>query len=364
MIKPDQQNTNSSRADIPIEILFGKTPEMMVLRRTLESLGRTNIPLLIQGESGTGKEVCVHYAHSFSHTSGGLVKVICPAIPQALLESELFGYEKGAFTGATTMKRGRIEEANHGTLFLDEVGSLELGMQSKLLQVLQDGTLTRIGAFESKNIDFRLISATNRDLNEQVAEGSFRLDFLYRINAVTVNLLPLRDRVEDLPDLVGYFLEKHSRAFKQEAKPISRSMMLQMRRYAWPGNIRQLDNMILRWVLIGDEELLISELLQEGRSNDSILPDLDLSEPMSLKQVTKRATHELERQIILKVLKANSWNRQRTAKWLKMSYRSLLYKLNELGRTDAPKIRRTSEQIKQTEKERRDRSLGNSAGQL
>jgi two-component system response regulator AtoC len=363
-MRPGQHGMHSSRVEIPTDILFGKTPEMLTLRRTLESLGKTGIPLLIQGESGTGKEVCVHYAHSFSLSAGNLVKVICPAIPHSLLESELFGFEKGAFTGAANMKRGRIEEANGGTLFLDEVGSLDLGMQSKLLQVLQDGTLTRIGAFESKNINFRLISATNRDLNEQVAEGSFRLDFLYRINAITVNLLPLRERVEDLPDLVNYFLEKHSKAFQQEAKPISRSMMMQMRRFAWPGNIRQLDNLILRWVLIGDEELVISELLQDGRVGESVLPDFDLSEPMSLKQVTKKATHELERQIILKVLKANSWNRQRTAKWLKMSYRSLLYKLNELGRTDAPKIRRTSEEIRQDEKARKERSLGNQAGQI
>ncbi|MEO6922398.1 MAG: sigma-54 dependent transcriptional regulator [Bryocella sp.] len=360
MIKSGPTVTNDSQFDLPpLDVFFGRTVEMATIQRTLASVSKSGIPLLIQGESGTGKEVCVRLVHNASAVaSGRLVKVSCPAIPHALLETELFGYEKGAFTGAGSTKRGRIEEANGGTLFLDEVGSLELGMQSKLLQVLQDGTFTRVGAFESRNIETRLISATNRDLNEQVAEGSFRLDFLYRINAMTVTLLPLRERADDLPDLVDYFLEKHSRIFRQNPKPVSRSMMAQMRRYQWPGNIRQLDNLIQRFVLVGNEELMMNELSPEPRLSDNFLPEFDLSEPMSLKEVTKQATHELEKRIILKVLKANSWNRQRTAKWLKISYRSLLYKLNELGRVEAPRIRRTREEIEQSEKARQSHTLG------
>jgi two-component system response regulator AtoC len=340
---------NNQQLDIPpSNVLFGKTPEMLAIQKTLESVAQTTVPLLIQGESGTGKEVCVHLVQKYSPQSiGRLVKVSCPAIPQALLESELFGYERGAFTGASSMKKGRVEEAHCGTLFLDEVGSLELGMQAKLLQVLQDGTYMRVGGHETRAIETRLISVANRDLNEQVAEGSFRLDFLYRINAITVNLPPLRKRLDDLPELVDYMLEKHSRTFRQNITPLSRNMMTQMRRYHWPGNIRQLENLIQRYVLVGDEELLLSELVPDDLKTPDILDEVDISMPMSLKNVTKKATHELERQIILKVLRANSWNRQRTAKWLKISYRSLLYKLNAFGTADAPKIRRTKETTQQ-----------------
>jgi two-component system response regulator AtoC len=329
----------------PSRIIFGTTPEMQAVRRTLERVAKTEIPLLIQGESGTGKELCARLVHGESPLSSGkLVKVSCPAIPSGLLETELFGYEKGAFTGANSTKRGRVEEAHEGTLLLDEVGSLDLGVQSKLLQLLQDGTYMRVGAHETRSIRTRLISVANRDLREQVEEGSFRLDFLYRINAMTVNLPPLRRRLEDLPGLVDYFLEQHARTFRQNPSPLSRSAMTQMKRYDWPGNMRQLDNLVRRYVLVGDEEALMLELVPGEKAPD-LLAEVDVSMPISLKLVTKKATHDLERQIILKVLKANSWNRQKTAKWLKISYRSLLYKLNELGRNDAPKIRRTKEQI-------------------
>jgi len=360
-VKVGPIRNNSQQYDVPsIDVLFGKTPEMLAVRRTLESIAKTSVPLLIQGESGTGKEVCVHFVQNSSPLSTGrLIKVSCPAIPQALLETELFGYEKGAFTGATSTKRGRVEEAHGGTLFLDEVGSLELGMQSKLLQVLQDGTYMRVGGHETRNIETRLISVANRDLNEQVADGSFRLDFLYRINAITVNLPPLRNRLEDIPELVDYLLEKHSRTFRQNTPPLSRNVMNQMQRYHWPGNIRQLENLIQRYVLVGEEELLMSELVSDETKDPDLIGEVDISMPMSLKHVTKQATHELERQIILKVLKANSWNRQRTAKWLKISYRSLLYKLNALGRVDAPKIRRTKEKPEEnTEAGAKDVRLG------
>jgi len=353
---------NIQQFDVPpSNVLFGKTPEMLVVQRTLSSVANTTVPLLIQGESGTGKEICVHLVQNISPPSiGQLIKVSCPAIPQALLETELFGYEKGAFTGASSTKRGRIEEAHGGTLFLDEVGSLDLSMQSKLLQVLQDGTYMRVGGHETRSIETRLISVANRDLSEQVAEGSFRLDFLYRINAITVNLPALRNRLEDLPELVDYFLEKHSRTFHQNIQPLSRNMMSQMRRYHWPGNIRQLENLIQRYVLVGEEELLMSELVPDEAKASDLIGDVDISMPMSLKHVTKKATHELERQIILKVLKANSWNRQRTAKWLKISYRSLLYKLSALGRVDAPRIRRTKEKTEKTDDTSNESRLGTS----
>src|SRR5438105_1563642 len=229
----------------PVEVIFGRTHEMQLIRQKIETIARTNVPVLIQGESGTGKELCARLIHGNSDRSmAGLVKVSCPAIPQGLIETELFGYEKGAFTGAHSTKRGRVEQAHGGTLLLDEVGSLDIGVQSKLLQVLQDGTFMRVGGHETRTIQPRIISIANRELRDQVADGSFRLDFLYRINAVTLNLPPLRGRAEDVPQLVEYLTAYHARFFRVDPAPLSRNAIRLMQRYDWPGNMRQLDNMI------------------------------------------------------------------------------------------------------------------------
>jgi two-component system, NtrC family, response regulator AtoC len=316
----------------PIEVIFGRSAEMQIIRRKLEMVAKTNVSVLVQGESGTGKELCARLIHGTSErTVGELVKVSCPAIPQGLIETELFGYEKGAFTGAHSTKRGRLEQAHGGTLFLDEVGSLDIGVQSKLLQVLQDGSFMRVGGHDTRTIQTRIVSVANRDLRDQVADGTFRLDFLYRINAVTIHMPPLRRRAEDLPQLVDYLIGHHAQLFHVNPSPLSRNALRMMQRYDWPGNIRQLDNLIRSYVLMGSEEALIAELVEETRPATPVTADVDVSQPISLKVVTKKATHDLERQIILKVLKANNWNRQKTAKWLKISYRSLLYKLNEVG---------------------------------
>ena len=321
-----------SSADLPpVEVFFGRTKSMETIRRKLEMVARSNVPVLVQGESGTGKELCARLIHGTSTSPEELVKVSCPAIPAGLIETELFGYEKGSFTGAHSTKRGRLEQAHNGTLLLDEVGSLDIGVQSKLLQVLQDGSFMRVGGHETRTIQTRVVSVANRDLRDQVADGTFRLDFLYRINAVTLQLPALRDRADDLPQLVDHFIAQHSAAFHLHPAPISRNVLRLMQRYDWPGNIRQLDNMVRSYVLLGSEDALVSELTEERRPSARVDTDMDLSQPISLKTVTKQATQELERQIILRVLKDNNWNRQKTAKWLKISYRSLLYKLNEVG---------------------------------
>jgi two-component system response regulator AtoC len=299
---------------------------MAAAREKLERVAETNIPVLFQGESGTGKEILAKILHARSNrASFPWVKVTCPAIPGPLIESELFGYEKGSFTGAYTTKRGRVEMAHKGTLFLDEIGSLDLTVQAKLLQVLQDGSFMRVGAQESRSIDTRIVSAANRDLRQQTEDGSFRLDFYFRINAVTIDLPPLRERLVDLPELVDYFVQMHSRAFHVEAKPLSRDVIRQMKRFDWPGNIRQLENMIRSYILIGNEESLAAELVSTAPSQ--LIPEIDLAQPVSLKEITKAATRDLEREIILKVLQANGGSRQKTARWLNISYRSLLYKL-------------------------------------
>jgi two-component system response regulator AtoC len=183
-----------------------------------------------------------------------------------------------------------------------------------------------------------VVSVANRDLRDQVADGSFRLDFLYRINAVTIQLPSLRQRAEDIPQLVDYLTGFHARAFHVNPVSLSRNAIRLMQKYDWPGNIRQLDNLIRSYVLMGSEESLIAELVEEEKPASRTMADVDVSQPISLKLVTRKATHELERQIILKVLKAHNWNRQKTAKWLKISYRSLLYKLNDVGAANAVEL--------------------------
>jgi two-component system response regulator AtoC len=202
-------------------------------------------------------------------------------------------------------------------------------VQAKLLQVLQDGSFMRVGAQESRRVNTRLICAANGNLRKQTEDGSFRLDFFFRINAVTIDLPPLRQRVADIPVLVDHFLDLHSKSYRLNPKPLSRDIVRLMKRYSWPGNIRQLENLIRSYVLIGSEEALIADLVPDTPA--SVIPEIDLANPVSLKEITRAATRELEREIVLKVLEANGQSRVKTAKWLKISYRSLLYKLQESG---------------------------------
>src|SRR5690242_19234307 len=216
-----------SIGEIPPEsILFGRSEAMQALRERLEKLASANVPVLIQGESGTGKDIIARMIHARSPwRSGPYVKVNCPAIPGTLLESELFGYEKGAFTGAYGTKPGRVEMAHRGTLFLDEISELDLGLQSKLLQLLQDGQFCRIGAQEDKKVEVRVVCATNRKLEQEIENGTFRADLFYRINVVNIHMPPLRERAVDIPDLVTYFLEYYNRKYNCRAKPLSTDLM-------------------------------------------------------------------------------------------------------------------------------------------
>lgn len=323
-------NSRVSRTVPPLGIVFGKTPRMAQISQRVEKIAAANIPVLIQGESGTGKDIIARLIHESSPwSSGPFVRVTCPSIPGTLLESELFGYEKGSFTGAVGSKPGRVEMAEGGTLFLDEISELEAGLQSKLLQVLQDGQFCRIGATEETKIQVRLICATNRQLSTEIESGNFRQDLFYRINGVTIELPSLRERIVDIPDLVAYFLEMYSHAFHSKAKPMSNHLMTQLQNYHWPGNIRELENLTKRYVILGDEEAVQMDLMPKPASMIEL--DLELNGPISLKAVTRRAVHELEKKIILKILQNNEWNRKRTAKALNISYRALLYKIRDVG---------------------------------
>jgi len=315
----------------PEDVIFGKSKAMREIRQRVEKVAGANIPVLIQGESGTGKELIARLIHYHSPwASGPLVKVNCPAIPGTLLESELFGYEKGAFTGANGSKPGRVEMAHRGTLFLDEISELELGLQAKLLQLLQDGQFCRIGAQEDKRVEVRVVCATNRTLEQEIESGTFRADLFYRINVVSLRLPRLHERSHDVPVLVDYFLRHYNEKYNCQAQvPSSRTMSL-LESYHWPGNIRELENLIKRYVILGSEETITSELMtQREEYFDPEIPTTDA--PIALKKVTRQAVRQLERRIIFKVLQANNWNRKKAARSLNISYRALLYKIREAG---------------------------------
>ena len=223
----------------PIEIIFGRSAAMQLIGQKVKKIAGSNIPVLIQGQNGTGKGVLAHYLHLQSPmASGPFVKVNCAAIPGTLLESELFGYEKGAFTGAYSSKPGRAEMADGGSLFLDGIDEIDLGLQAKLLQVLQDGQFSRIGGREDIQVRIRILCAANRPLEAEVSAGRFRQDLYYRINVVNIQMPPLRARIEDIRDLVGHFLNRHRQRHGSNVRPMSAGLMRLLEGHHWPGNIR------------------------------------------------------------------------------------------------------------------------------
>ena len=323
----------------PEPIIFGQSDAMQALRARMDKVASANVPVLIQGESGTGKDIIARMIHGRSPwKTGPYVKVNCPAIPGTLLESELFGYEKGAFTGAYGMKPGRVELAHRGTLFLDEISELDLALQSKLLQLLQDGQFCRIGAQEDKKVEVRVVCATNRILETEIENGTFRQDLFYRINVVNLHLPPLRERRGDIEELVKYFLEHYNRKFNCRAKALSAELVAVLQKYHWPGNIRELENLIKRYVILGSEDVISGDLVT--RQQDYFNPEINLDGPISLKKLTRQATRELERKVILKVLQANHWNRKQAARALSISYRALLYKIRDAGLPSNRTVRR------------------------
>jgi two-component system, NtrC family, response regulator AtoC len=334
-----------SIGEIPPEaVIFGHSEAMLAVRERLNRLANANVPVLIQGESGTGKDIIARMIHQRSPwKTGPYVKVNCPAIPGTLLESELFGYEKGAFTGAYGMKPGRVEMAHRGTLFLDEISELDLGLQSKLLQLLQDGQFCRIGAQEDKKVEVRVVCATNRILEDEIENGTFRQDLFYRINVVNLRLPALRERRGDVEELAVYFLEYYNRKFNARARALSPELIGILQKYHWPGNIRELENLIKRYVILGNEEVITSEL--SSHEPEYFNPDIPIDGPISLKKITRQAVRELERKIILKVLQANHWNRKQAARALSISYRALLYKIRDAGLPSNRSVRRRHEEM-------------------
>jgi two-component system, NtrC family, response regulator AtoC len=311
-------------------VLFGTSPSMSEVRVLAERICRTNIPVLLTGDGGTGKEAIARWIHTNSEfATGEFVKVSCAAIPGTLLESELFGYEKGAFTGANNSKPGRVELAHRGTLFLDEIADLDLNLQSKLLHFLQDGTFSRIGDHMERKIDARLLCATNKDLEEEAAAGRFRQDLFYRIHVFRLKLPTLNDRREDIPTLAEFFRQNFQTQFGMEREPFPGEMLVYLQNLSWPGNIRELSNVVARYVLIGPEAMIGAE--NKPRKNRAMGGDNGDGTRVTLKRMAKDAIKEMERNVILQTLRANQWNRRKTAQELKISYRALIYKIRDAG---------------------------------
>lgn len=314
----------------PDEVLFGRSPAMMEVRQRAAKVCNANVPVLLYGDGGTGKEAVARWIHKHSTNRGGeFVKVNCAAIPGMLMESELFGYEHGAFTGAQTSKPGRVEFAHNGTLFLDEIADLDLSLQSKFLQFLQDGRFSRIGDQTERVVETRLICATNKDLEGEINSGTFRADLYYRINVICLRLPPLRARREDIPLLAEYFRGQFQQKFTKQSEPLSEEMLQYLQNLDWPGNIRELSNGIARHVLMGAEAKIVQEPV--AKQSAPAVGSFSGAEGVSLKQIAKEAVRERERGFILEVLQANQWNRRKTAEALKISYRTLIYKIRDAG---------------------------------
>ena len=345
--------------------LFGTSPKMEEVKETIEQVADTTATVLIRGESGTGKEVVARmiYAQS-SRRDKPFVKVNCAAIPNELLESELFGYEPGAFTGANRQKLGKFDQAHYGTIFLDEISEMHPALQAKLLHVLQDGEFARLGGKRDIAVDVRVLAATNKPLERAVGEGLFREDLFYRLNVVTIHIPPLRERRPEIPVFLDYFLHKYSEFYGKNPPQFSDYAVQRMMEYEWPGNIRELENLVKRYVIVGNEAQIIRELsthkpvissitgasplwnLQRETQavaplNDSasrvaaMPPKSDGDGSLSLLEIGRRAAMAAEREAIERVLAQTRWNRRQAAKILKISYKALLNKLKVIEEQNA-----------------------------
>jgi len=301
----------------------------------------SNATVLITGETGTGKELIANALHRLSARSEGpMVDINCAAIPRELLESELFGHEKGAFTGALSQKRGKLEDANQGTLFLDEIGQLPGELQAKLLRVLETGRFTRVGGNRTIQADFRVVAATNQNLRHAVDDGEFRADLFYRLNVVAIDLPPLRERVEDIPLLVRHFLRKHEQDVPQPVRTVEPAVLEMFQRYPWPGNVRELENAVLQAMVLSEDGVLRAEhLSDEIRSAPGPHPGDAPRGKRELEEARARAAREVERRFLVAALERNGWNVSRTAAETGYSRRNLQLLMRKHGLRSGPPAR-------------------------
>src|ERR1700722_8773411 len=293
-------------------------------------VARSDIPVLILGESGTGKEILAMFTHQMSRRAGKMfLKVNCAAMPADLLESELFGYEQGAFTGATKAKPGKFEICDGGTIFLDEIGEMPAALQAKPLHVLQDGTFSRLGGRGPTKTDVRVIAATNVNMKDAMAKKTFREDLYYRLNGLSLVLPPLRDRLDEIPAMASYFMRKGAKKYDPQPLPISSALLEALSQYNWPGNLRELENVINRFLILQDEKTVIAELEQARGIPASLDKSQDHVEAGGLKKLVRGLKGETESSVIAGVLEETGWNRKAAANDLQISYKALLYKIKQ-----------------------------------
>jgi two-component system, NtrC family, response regulator AtoC len=299
---------------------------MLQIRAICDQVARADVPILIQGESGVGKEVLAQYIHERSERNEAFVKVNCAALPADLLESELFGHERGAFTGAFREKPGKFELASRGTLMLDEVAEMSPHLQSKLLHVLQDGEYSRLGGTTALTSGARIIAATNKCLRNLVVGGGFREDLYFRLNVITVEIPPLRERPEDIAPLCDHFVERYRAKYNSRAKQLPPELVAAFREYSWPGNVRQLENSVKRYLLLPDLQQALAEL--EARPEVAAVSPQPISRNVSLKERAANAAEQAEKELIFRTLSEVNWNRKKAAQRLNICYKSLLNKLH------------------------------------
>jgi two-component system, NtrC family, response regulator AtoC len=321
------------------DVFFGTSPAMKSLRNTVPLVGWSEAPVLIQGETGVGKEVLARHLHSLSHRANKpFLKLNCAALPSELVESELFGYERGAFTGAFQRKLGMFEYADGGTLLLDEIGDMDFKLQAKLLQVLQDHEFQRLGGKEPVHVDVRVIAATHNDLERSIAAGKFRQDLYYRLNVVTLSVPPLRELRDDILPLTEFLLRRHvgeDASVPEITFQLRQALLL----HDWPGNVRELENVVRKFIVLRNPEIVARDLMKcanretfSGNASDPAAqtpPPAPVVPPI-LEQVD-RAKHQAESEAILAALQSTHWNRKKAAALLKIDYKALLYKMKKLG---------------------------------
>ena len=309
------------------------SPAMKQIRAQAALIAKVDVPVLLLGESGVGKEVLARLIHKMSvRAHRSMVKVNCAALPADLLESELFGYDAGAFTGASKSKPGKFELAHKGTILLDEIGEMSAGLQAKLLHVLQDGQFSRLGGRANITADARVLAATNIEVQKAIAERRLREDLYYRLNAFTLTVPPLRERREEIPVLLRYYINSLARQFGKNVPPVSDQLVQECLRYHWPGNLRELCNLVKRYLVLEDEDLIMEELRMKSKEDSG---EVDGASPAAgrggLKAMMRSLKDDAEAREIQRALEDASWNRKVAAAQLNISYKALLYKIKQHG---------------------------------
>src|SRR3990167_3332258 len=315
---------------------------MLKIQETIRRISGSDVPVFIHGESGVGKEVVARAIHELSgRRDKRFLKINCAALPSELLESELFGYERGAFTGAVNYKPGKFQLADQGTIFLDEISEMSTALQAKLLQVLQDGQFSRLGGQTMTQVDVRVLAATNANPAEVLRNGSFRKDLYYRLTVVNIHVPPLRERKDELQALISYFLEKYGTQYERAHLAPSPRMLVAMQQYDWPGNIRELENVIRRYIVLHGTDFVETELSNAVRSQfeksvSSANSHTDRTAPVSFKERVNSLKKKAEEEAILQALTKTNWNRREAAKLLNISYKAFLYRMRTVNLNSKP----------------------------